>query len=155
MGSVKAVVKSHMEAAFNEGKGIFADSLLDAIKELNAEQAAFKPEGTEHSVGAIVNHITYWKNLGIGQFPGATAPEGPSEDWQAVTDDAGWAKTVEHLKQSQAAMLNGLEKLSDDDMDKKPETEGWPEWKEIVLGFAAHDVYHTAQIVKLNEIRGT
>jgi hypothetical protein len=52
-------------------------------------------------------------------------------------------------------MLAGVDGLSDDDMDKKPETEGWPEWKEILLGFSAHDIYHTAQIVKLNEIRGS
>lgn len=153
MANLKETLLWQLNAAFDEDKGMWADSLLGAIKDVNAEQAAQQPANGEKSIGEMVNHVTYWKNIIAGAF-GKSDLEGPAEDWQAVTDDASWQTAISQLKNSQATLIESVQALDEAKLDEKPEAEGWPAFKEVLAGTSAHDLYHTGQIVKLKGVQG-
>lgn len=154
MSNVKDVVAWQLGAAFDEDKGIWGDSLLAAIKGVTAKQAAGRSAEGQRSIGEIVNHVTYWKNVALGQLDKAAVhAQAPKEDWQATPDESAWKRALDQLKHSQGALVGKLQGLSEADLDRKPETKGWPAWKEVFLSAAAHDAYHTGQIVKLRELQ--
>lgn len=150
MGSLKNTLIWQLHAAFDEDKGMWADSVLGSIKDVSAEQASQAPSSGEYSIGQLVNHLVYWKNIIAGAY-GHEGLEGPAEDWQATTDDASWQTAIEQLKKSHSVLVQSAEALDETKLDEKPAAEGWPPFKEILANTAAHDVYHTGQIVKLKD----
>jgi len=150
MTNLKDALIWQLHQAFDEDKGMWADSLLGSIKDVNAEQAAQKPSSGEYSIGQLVNHMVYWKNIIAGAY-GHKDLEGPAEDWQVTTDDASWKTAIEQMKKSHAVLVQSAEALDEAKLDKKPDVEGWPSYKEILSNTAAHDIYHTGQIVKLKD----
>ncbi|MBI3660032.1 hypothetical protein HY230_06120 [Candidatus Acetothermia bacterium] len=76
------LIKS-MHMAYDEGKGLWAHSLLDAIKGLSAEQAAWKPRKKDaRSVWEIVNHVAFWKD--------AMARSLEKKPWLDASKHKGW-----------------------------------------------------------------
>jgi hypothetical protein len=76
-----------MDMAFQEGKGLWADSLIDVIKDLTDEQAKWKPEGKDiHSIWEIVNHIISGKKFILsaleGKKPTYQEEKGEGVSWE-------------------------------------------------------------------------
>lgn len=148
------LLSSHLQAVFDEDKGVFADSLSKAIQGVSATQAAWRPTGGEHTIGEIVNHVAYWKQVVLKQLDGKSALAGPKEDWAPVKTQAQWNEAIAQLNALQEALVKRAQKLTDADLSKKPEGEGWPAWNNVLLGTAAHDLYHTGQIIQLRQLQG-
>jgi len=146
-----------MEMAFQEGRGLWALSLLDALEGLSPEQAAWKPQGQEtRSIWEIVNHVTFWKAVVVRFLDGEEAIK-VEDDWPPVSEvsEEAWAQTVEHLRETQEQLIQGL-KGGEFDLDR-PVTlvEGWTApWGETLFGLIAHDCYHTGQVLMLRWLQG-
>lgn len=141
------IVKA-MEMAFEENKGLWADSLLDAIKDLNSEQANWKPDkGDINSILGIVNHIISGKRwiLSILEGKKPVYEEGSK-------DDASWDDTVKELKDVHKKMISLL-KEKDINLDEKIPGED-STWGEMLFGVLAHDCYHLGQIIILKGLQG-
>ncbi len=145
---------SHLQAVFDEDKGVFADSLSKAIGGVSGAQASWRPTGGERTIGEIVNHVAYWKQVILKQLDSKSTLAAPKEDWAAVKTDAQWKSAVSQLNALQAELVKRAQKLSDADLGQKPDTGEWPVWGEVLLGTAAHDVYHTGQIIQLRQLQG-
>ena len=155
MSKLRAVVGWQLGAAFDAEKGAWGDSLSDALKGVTAKQAAWRPAEGRRSIGEIVNHLTYWKNVALGQLDaGAVPAEAPKADWQPTPDEAAWTRALDQLQRSHAALAGQLSGMDEAALDDKPEAKGWPAWKVTFLSMAAHDAYHTGQIVTLRELQG-
>lgn len=146
-----------MEKAFQKDKGFWADSLLDAIDGLTAEQAAWKPrqQGTR-SIWEIVRHVAFWKNAivrNLERKPWADVSE--HKGWPPVTEasEAAWAETVEQLENLHGALIQCVSQLQDESLDKPFPGEEEP-LREDLFGLIAHDSYHTGQILTLRQLQG-
>ncbi|MCX7795553.1 MAG: DinB family protein [bacterium] len=140
------IVKA-MEMAFQEDKGLWADSLLDAIKGLSSEQANWKPDkGDIHSISEIVNHIISGKKWILSLLEGKK-PAYEEESKKSVT----WEDTIKELKDVHEKVIKLL-KEKDIDLDAKvPEEEST--WGEMLFGVLAHDCYHLGQIIILKGLQ--
>lgn len=137
-----------MEMAFQENKGLWADSLLDAIKSLNSEQANWKPAGGEiHSILEIVNHIISGKRFIL------SALEGKKPVYEEETKEGvSWEDAVKALKDVHEKVISLL-KEKDINLDAKiPEEDST--WGEMLFGVLAHDCYHLGQIIILKGLQG-
>lgn len=148
------LLANHLQAVFDEDKGVFADSLSKAIGGVNGAQAGWRPKGGERTIGEVVNHVAYWKQVVLKQLDGKSTLAGPTEDWAPVKTEAQWKSALSQLNALQAELVQRAQKLSDADLGKKPEGGGWPAWGEVLLGTAAHDLYHTGQIIQLRQLQG-
>jgi len=146
-----------MGMAFQRGKGLWAHSLLDALAGLTAEQAAWKPQEQEtRSIWEIVNHVTFWKEVVLRFLDGEETVK-VGDEWPPVSEvsEEAWARTVEHLRETQEQLIKGL-KGREFDLDR-PVTlvEGWTApFGETLFGLIAHDCYHTGQILTLRQLQG-
>lgn len=141
------IVKA-MEMAFQENKGLWADSLVDAIKDLNSEQANWKPDkGDIHSILEIVNHIISGKKWILSVLEGKK----PVYEEESKKD-ASWEDTIKELKDVHEKVIKLL-KEKDIDLDAKvPEEDST--WGEMLFGVLAHDCYHLGQIIILKGLQG-
>lgn len=141
------IVKA-MEMAFQENKGLWADSLVDAIKDLNSEQANWKPDkGDIHSILEIVNHIISGKKWILSVLEGKK-PVYEEESKKG----ASWEDTIKELKDVHEKVIKLL-KEKDIDLDAKvPEEDST--WGEMLFGVLAHDCYHLGQIIILKGLQG-
>ena len=141
------IVKA-MDMAFQEGKGLWADSLVDVIKDLTSEQAKWKPEGKDiNSIWEIVNHIISGKKFILSALEGKK-PTYQEEKGEGVS----WEDTVKQLKDTHEKIMSLLKEKSINLDDKIPEEDST--WGEMLFGVLAHDCYHLGQIVILRGLQG-
>ncbi|MBI3459676.1 DinB family protein [Candidatus Acetothermia bacterium] len=131
--------------------------MLDAIKGLSAEQAAWKPRKKDaRSVWEIVNHVAFWKDAmarSLEKKPWLDASK--HKVWPPVEEisEAAWAESVEHLKSRHRAFMRCMGKLSIENLDK-PSPKEKRKLGEHIYGVLAHDCYHTGQILILRQLQG-
>lgn len=142
-----------MEMAFQKGEGLAANSLLDALEGLTAEQAAWKhSEADLHSIWEIVNHIASWNDYAVRLLDGESTEK--IEVWPKVEEvsEKSWVETVEDLKNTHSALIKRLHKAELDLDEAFPGSEV-PTGK-MLLGQLAHYCYHTGQILTHRRLQG-
>ncbi|MFQ5811710.1 MAG: DinB family protein [Anaerolineae bacterium] len=155
-GQIQWLVKA-VDMAFQKNQGLWADSLLDALEGLAAEQADWKPdEEGARSIWEIVDHVTFWKDAVIQRLERKPWPDASQDkDWLSVTEigEAAWAKTVDQLKSVHEKLIQGVSQLQDEVLDQPFPDEERP-IGEHLFGLVAHDSYHTGQILTLRQLQG-
>lgn len=131
--------------------------LIDAVRGLQAAQAAWKPAPERHSIWQIVEHLIFWKEYMLSRLRGA--PRGPSGwakglDWKDVweTTDSAWEDTLRRLVEVQKALKAELGRRSDDDLDVPLPGSSFPLF--TIQTMAVHDAYHCGQICYLRALQG-
>jgi len=98
MVTLKNLLLHHLEYTFE--KEAWQPSLLMAVQELNASQAAWTPGPERHSIWQMVRRITLWKQatreawegtrpLLHNGSPTARGAELEKIDWQPISGDEG------------------------------------------------------------------
>ncbi len=134
-----------MDMAFQKDKGLWADSLLDALQGITSEQASWKPEGKDvHSIMEIVNHIISGKKWILSLLEGKKSEESKKS--------ASWEDAIKELEEVHGKVISLL-KEKDINLDEKiPGEEST--WGEMLYGVLAHDSYHLGQIIILKSLQG-
>src|SRR5574341_2446080 len=98
MSTVKELLLHHLTYTFE--KEAWQWPLAQAVADLTAAQATWKPGPERHSIWQIVQHLTRWKEGVLAALDGHPLAyrEIVDEDWRAVTgDQAAWDADVERL----------------------------------------------------------
>lgn len=136
-----------MDMAFEKNKGLWADSLLDALDGLSQEQANWKPEGKDiHSISEIVNHIISGKKFILSVL------EGKKPEYEETAKKESWEETLKELKDVHKRIISLLEEKDINLDDKIPNEDST--WGEMLYGVLAHDCYHLGQIIILKGLQG-
>lgn len=125
-----------------------------AIENVNAEQAAWKPEGVSgfNSIQEITHHIFYYKARFLCRLAGI--------DFETVTDNevtfiAGltwdWEEVREELFSVNSKIVAHIESLKDADFDQLQPKEAIGQQ---LLDLATHDAYHAGQLVLIRKLQG-
>ncbi|MEX2356209.1 MAG: DinB family protein [Thermaerobacterales bacterium] len=134
--------------------------LISALKEINADEAAWRPAGWPYSIWDIVQHVMYWEAVVLGWFRGESKRpvierEGVAHDWPAIPDPP----SAEAWEAAWDALCRGHEHLIDAVNDATPEQLAAPSpGRKRSLGFftrglVGHTSYHCGQIVLLKRLR--
>ncbi len=139
------------------GPNWLGPSLRRTVRELDADQAWWRPEGASHSAWDIVLHLAYWKHRVARRMTGGRGPRfarGPA-NWPAVPDAADpgqWREDVALLEATHSAFVELVQGLTDRDLDRPV---GRHTVAESIRGIAAHDDYHGGQIRMLQRMGET
>jgi uncharacterized damage-inducible protein DinB len=125
-------------------------NLRGSLRGMSAAKAAWRPGPGRHNAWEVAVHAAYWKYAAhrrlTGQKRGSFARTG--SNWFASptpASQAAWRKDVALLEQYHRALRAAVERLSDEDLERRApggqETIG-----RLVRGIAAHDLYHAGQI---------
>lgn len=126
-------------------------SAVGALRGVSPEEAAWRPGPRRKSIWALALHIAYWKytirrHLERGPLP--RFPRSPS-NWPsppAAASPAAWAGDVELLKEQHDHLVEAAAKVPATALDRVPPGGRVWTYGQLLLGIAAHDVYHTGQI---------
>ena len=132
-------------------------NLRGSLRGVSAEEAAFRPAPGRHDIWELALHCAYWKYAvrrrltgeKRGSFPlrGSNffaRPEGPP-------DAGAWREDVRLLDRCHRELRGILEGLSERDLARTPRGSR-VSTLDVVLGIAAHDLYHAGQIQLLKRL---
>lgn len=148
MSSEKLLLLAALDEAFAK-KSWHGPNLRGAIRGVNAEQAAWRPEGDRHNIWELTLHAAYWKYVvrrrllkekrGSLVLAGSNFFERPE---RGAISEAAWKQDiaileVEHRKLREAVLGIALT----------------PAASHLIRGAAAHDLYHAGQIRLLRRLK--
>jgi len=118
-----------------------------AIDGVTAAQAVWKPQGGDHSIGQLANHLLFWNSQNLAKFKGVAAPkfDGNNDETFNAFDQAKWDQVRKDLDR----VLTELEKLVAGADEKTLE-----KWAPTLGRIATHNAYHTGQILVLRQMQG-
>jgi uncharacterized damage-inducible protein DinB len=130
------------------------------IEGVTAEQAAWKPDGTNNSIWESLAHLTYYNNAYVLRFKGEKyeykvstndetfeAPDSPTEeDWQGEVDRFDRVMTE----------FRSLIEVADEAKFDQPVSEkNKASWAELILNINAHNAYHGGQMLLIRKLQGS
>jgi uncharacterized damage-inducible protein DinB len=136
-------------------------STLSLLEELTARAAAAHPVPGAHSVWEIVLHMISWQNEVRRRLAGKPPAEPEEGDWPAVgrPSEARWRQDVERLGVSLTELLNTLDGLREEDLDRfggglsdrDPALGTGVTLRAMLNGLVQHNAYHSGQIALLRK----
>jgi uncharacterized damage-inducible protein DinB len=134
--------------------------LTDALKDLTAEQANWRPEG-EHvnTIWENVHHLIFFKERLLKRMTGEESdyPEGlTNDDTFAVglTSEENWQETLDRLKSVHQGIRDQIAGWKEEDFEfiYPNRTQSVGQW---VYSLISNDAYHTGQIIFIRKLQGS
>ena len=139
-----------LDQAFNR-RSWHGPNLRGSIRGVTARQAAWRPAAGRHSIAEQVLHAAYWKYVVrrklTGEKRGSFAL--PGSNWFVVADGlnkAEWKRMVAILEAEHARLRDAVAAWAARELSGKSRE------FDLILGVAAHDVYHAGQISLLKRL---
>lgn len=140
--------------AYDDATTSDIEPLLHAIEGVDAELADWRTAPNQHTIREIVGHVAAWKWFVVHHLRGEPVAGPATWSFQDVAVDppvpGTWDEVVADLRQAQAALVQGVSKLTDARLD---EPAGSRTLGLILTGMAGHDSYHAGQIVVLRRLQ--
>ena len=129
----------------------------NAIANVTAEQAEWKPEGADNSIREMIQHLNYYTNAYLERFKGndyeykvadndETFDKGEADSWEAEAARFD-AIMTEWREQLQQADDSKFEEIAPPHEHRK--------WCDLIADMNAHTAYHGGQIVLIRKLQGT
>ena len=125
-------------------------NLKGSIRGVTAKEAARRPAPGRHNIWELVVHAAYWKYTVrrriLGEKRGSFALKGSNWFVRPTPGDAtdtAWKQDVALLVDTHRTLRAAVAALSREDLDARL---GSRTARALVVGVAAHDLYHTGQI---------
>lgn len=132
--------------------------LLDALKGVSADQAGWRPEGSEvNTIWQNVNHLIFYKERLLRRWMGEETeyPAGVTNDDTFAVDsksDVDWQDTLARLDRVQSGIREKLASLTEAVLDDAIPGRKLEEWAHSLI---RHDAYHTGEIILLRKLQGS
>ena len=139
-----------------EGEAWHGPSLMEALKGVNAEQAAAHPVPGAHSIWELVTHLAGTYGLVLKRLEGKGWELPPDEDWPstpAVTEE-NWKAAMENLKSLNFEIRSWVKRYQPEKLDEQIVNEVPYTAYTQFIGITQHDLYHAGQIVILRKLLG-
>ena len=119
-----------------------------ALDGVTAEQAKWKDEKGNHSIGQLAYHLWYWNSRNLQTFKGEKPGQfsGNNDETFDNYDAKTWKETVEKLDQVMTEMEKVVEGMDDATLKKFANT---------IAHIGTHNAYHVGQIVVLRRQQGS
>ncbi|MBI4751745.1 MAG: DinB family protein [Acidobacteria bacterium] len=136
----------------HDGDAGHGPALREALENISAAQAAYKPIPDAHSIWELVLHIAAWENVTVRRLEGHPTAEPEEGDFPPVPDtsDAAWQNAIARLNDIQARFLNEVSRLTDAGLNEKVVGDEYS-IRQLLRSTARHKIYHTAQISLLRK----
>lgn len=138
-------------ALFFFGENFWQGALLDQIKNLNLQQALWRPAENRHCIWEYLRHINYWKEWAILYVKEGTKMNAKEKNWEALPDERSeenWQAEIQKTKIMHEHFMTVAESIGDDIYFSGEENVVW--FRQVLF----HDCYHTGQIGLLRALQG-
>jgi uncharacterized damage-inducible protein DinB len=154
--SIKETLLEQFNTCF-ETNGWFV-AVKNAIAGISAEQAAWKPEGSDNSIWSLLSHMNYYNNAYLERFQGRHFEYDISDNDETFTQSASedeWKAEVERFAEIMNGWRRVLESADESKFDDIAPPYNKSKWSEIIANINAHTAHHGGQIVLLRKLQGS
>lgn len=118
-----------------------------AMDDLSAKNANWHDDSGNHSIAQLVSHLVFWNERLLKAMQGKDVAEfdGNNDITFSEISEEDWKNMTQKLDQ----ILSEIEEET-----KKMNEEQFAGWKETLANIAAHNAYHTGQIVYIRKQNG-
>ncbi len=179
MDGALAVLMAAVDQAF-ERKSWHGPNLRGALRGVTAEQAVWRPARDRHNIWEIALHAAYWKYIvarrlrgraargafplpgrdffarPFGGPPGALphpAGPGPGAASPPAVSESDWRRELELLAEMHRDLRAAIAALAPSAIDRPSASSSKTTARDLILGAAAHDLYHAGQIQLLKRLQ--
>ena len=151
----KRELLSIIDRAYNK-QSWHGTNLRGSIRRVTPALAAWRPGRDRHNIWELVVHAAYWKYAVwrrlVGEKRGSFPLDG--SNWFARPEEfseKAWRADVALLDRTHAALCEAIAKLPDRQLHGTPRGSKVSNFG-IIVGIAAHDLYHAGQIQLLKKL---
>lgn len=121
-----------------------------ALDGISFEKSNVKDSTDNHSISEIVSHILYWNDINLKAFNGEEIGEYLEEESQNaetfhISSGKNWKEAVRLLDSIQTEWELAVENSTDEQLQL---------WQSEIADLAAHNAYHTGQIIYIRKKNG-
>jgi uncharacterized damage-inducible protein DinB len=134
-----------------EGEPWHGPSLRSILKDVTADQAAFRPLALGHSMWELVLHVIAWEEVVRRRMSGETvAGLSAEQDFPIVEDtsEAAWRSTLERLHQKNTQLRLAIRVFPEDKLQEIVPARKHS-FRTMLHGSVQHQAYHAGQIALL------
>jgi hypothetical protein len=116
----------------------------DAVRGLTPEQAAWS-DGKNHSVGQLVQHMTFWNSFNLAYFKGEHPPAPGNNDNTFKNDAQQWDATLKQFDNVMDEWEHIVERADDATLTKIAP---------LIARISQHNAYHIGEIIAVRKAHG-
>ncbi|MCB9893483.1 MAG: DinB family protein [Planctomycetes bacterium] len=143
-----------------EGKSWHGPTLKGTLRGVTLKTAGARYGKARNSIRDLVYHCAYWKyivrgwvNEAAGKDRGPKFPRSPANfpDPEEKLTEKQWKADRQTLNQQHRLLVAAVKALPPGKLDRSG-IPGAPTFQDLILGVAAHDLYHAGQISLLKRL---
>lgn len=148
-----------LERSFN-GEAWHGPAVADALADVTAEEALYRPAADVHTIWEITLHIAAWAREVASRLRGREPGEPDGGDWREAEglDNDAWEAAIQEVFSARDELIAEVRRQSDDDLatmiGSRPEPALATGFSRAasVLGVIQHNGYHGGQISLLKKL---
>lgn len=151
----KELMLLQLQQAFNK-RSWHGTNLFGSLRGMLPEMAAWRPGPGRHNIWELILHSAYWKHRVTCNLTGDTQAKfslkGSNFFTRPETASAKALKAdIALLKTYHQELLDVVSAMKPSDLNKLTKT-GKFQFRDLIIGVAAHDIYHAGQIQLLKRL---
>ena len=153
---IKGLLLEQFSTCFDQN-GWFV-SVSNAIEGLNAERAAWKPNGTENSIWESLGHLTFYNFAYLERFKGVNfeyPTDNNDETFVAGSSDEDWKRDVERFNALMNEWRDLIERANESKFSEPVSQTNKATWATLISNVNAHNAYHAGQILLIRKLQGS
>ena len=153
MPTIDVLIAQHT-ACYDENNWFV--SVKNAIADVTAEQAAWKPTGADNTIWEEVNHLIFWNERWVQRYRGLlNYPEDIENTGTFKSEEADWKATCENLYAVMDAWREILDEITEEKLASPVNDQFQEPWFKPLAQQNIHNAYHIGQIVLLRKLQGS
>ena len=135
-------------------------ALKNALRNLTAEQAAWKPENLDNSIWEILAHLNFYNERYLKRFKGKQLPPSNLENSETFAgaesaSEADWQREFERFDSIMSEWRKLIEAADEEKLAQAVSAENASPWREVISNINTHNAHHGGQIVVLRKLQGS
>ena len=143
-------IVEHCDHTYRKGNWA-GRGVLPSIEGVTVEEASWRPNSDQHTIGELVLHMAYWKDAATAILAGQPWKYDDAQNWRTVPDTAeGWLQARAELDRAHGRLMRTLRGLPRARLMKTIHRS--VRGIDFAVDIATHDTYHSAQIFVLRRL---
>lgn len=156
MMTIKELLLKQFDRCFSENGWFVA--VNNAVDGVTADQAGWKPEGSDNSIWETLTHLTYYNNAYMQRFKGIEyeydlADNDATFRLNESTEQA-WRTAVGKFDMVMKEWRTHIDQANDSKFSQPVPTKPEQTWADLIADVNTHNAYHGGQVLLLRKLQG-
>lgn len=133
-------------------------AVRNALEGVTAEQANWKPEGSDNSIWETLAHLSYYNHAYLQRFKGIEYQYTLADNdatFEAGSSEEDWQDAVRKFDSIMTEFRDLLNAADESKFGQPVPTKSERRWSELIADINAHNAYHGGQILLLRKLQGS